>query len=168
MSQYSLRVNHKLCFGCFTCEVACKQEHDIPPGVNWIKVVTVGPRHVDGKLSLDFIPMTCRHCLKAPCIDACPVEGTIVKLPNGAVVINSSLCIGCMSCADACPFQAIVADQAKNIAAKCDLCLHRIDRGLKPSCVKHCPSGCLQFGDQTETMSERRIQVAQEIAFNSN
>src|SRR5574340_218526 len=115
MPQYTLQVDHKLCFGCFTCEVACKQEHNIPPGINWIKVITIGPGNVGGKLSLDFIPVTCRHCLQAPCIAACPVEGAIVKLPNGAVIIKAASCIGCMACGDACPFHAIVADPVTKV-----------------------------------------------------
>ncbi len=164
MSQYSLLVNRELCFGCYTCEVACKQEHDIPPGVNWIKVITVGPRNVDGKLALDFIPMTCRHCLKPPCIEVCPVNGAIAKLANGAVVIDYSSCIGCMSCADACPFHAIVADPANHAAAKCNLCLHLIEKGLKPMCVKHCPSGCLQFGEISTIITERKAREAVTIA----
>ncbi len=164
MSQYSLLVNRELCFNCHTCEVACKQEHDVPLGVNWIRVITVGPREVNGKLALDFIPMTCRHCLKAPCIEVCPVEGALVKLLNGAVIVESSLCIGCMACADACPFHVIVADPVKQVAAKCNLCLHLIEKGLKPSCVKHCPSGCLQFGETNEIIAQRRFQKGQKIA----
>lgn len=164
MSQYALLVNHALCFGCYTCEVACKQEHDIPLGEKLIEVITVGPRTVDGRLALDFIPQTCRHCLKPPCIEVCPVNGALAKLPNGAVVIDDALCIGCMSCADACPFHAITADSRKKVAAKCDLCVHLIEQGLKPSCVKHCPSGCLQFGDINEIMTRRRTREAVTIA----
>ena len=39
-------------------------------------------------------------------------------------------------------------------AQKCTLCVHRIDKGLKPACVETCPTKALTFGDRNDPQSE--------------
>ena len=46
MRRKSLLVDMSLCYGCLTCEVAYKQEHDVPVGPRWIRVVKVGRQRV--------------------------------------------------------------------------------------------------------------------------
>ena len=79
MNQKNIFVDSEYCNGCRACEVACKQENDIPVGIKWINVVKVGPKMVGDRLRMDFIPMRCRHCMKAHCINACP-EKAIIKI----------------------------------------------------------------------------------------
>lgn len=55
-------VNLERCIGCFACEVACKQEHNLPEGEKWIHVETIGPYEVNGELAMDFIPLTMDGC----------------------------------------------------------------------------------------------------------
>ena len=73
-----------LCVGCYACEVACKQENNVPVGTRWIQIVTIGPKKVYGKSNMDFLPMMtegctmCEHRLKEEleprCVDNCPIE----------------------------------------------------------------------------------------------
>ena len=166
MPQYTLLIDYKLCFDCKACEVACKQENDLPVGPKWIHVVTVGPKKVGDKLVVDFIPMTCVHCAKAPCIDACPTDA-ITNRQDGIVIIDPALCNGCMACIPACPFAAPQFNPEKNVVEKCNLCLNRVEKGLKPSCVQACPSGAIYFGEVNEViqlMREQRAQVLTGIA----
>jgi len=151
MSQKNLLIDLEYCHGCRACEVACKQEFNIPVGIKWINVVKVGPRMVRGKLKMDFVPMRCLHCAKAPCIDACP-EKAITKRSDGIVLINPQLCNGCMACFEACPFGVIQLNPSKRVAEMCNLCVHRIDAGLEPACVHHCPAKCMYFGDINDLM----------------
>jgi len=75
----------KLCMGCFVCEVACKQEHNLPKGKKGIKVVTLGPYEIKGKLSMDFVPLATEECdlcadrmadSERPfCAQICPAQG---------------------------------------------------------------------------------------------
>ena len=165
MPQKNLFVDLEYCIGCRACEVACKQENNIPVGIKWINVVKVGPRMVDDKLRMDFIPMRCRHCAKAPCIDACP-EKAITKRSDGIVLINPEPCTGCMACAEACPFSAIQLNPQKQVAEMCTLCVHRLDAGLEPVCVRICPSKCMYFGDINELVGIVQAKEAKHVGEN--
>ena len=81
---YGILVDLDLCVGCYACEVACKQENGVPIGTRWIQVVTIGPKKVDGKLRMDFLPMLTEGCtffehrlkenLEPRCVDNCPTQ----------------------------------------------------------------------------------------------
>jgi len=145
------------CIGCYACEVACKQEKDLPVGPRLIRVYTVGPRQVGEKLCMDNVPVTCKQCGKPSCMYACP-QGAISKRSDGVVVINNGLCIGCKACIQACPIGGMQFNHVKKVAVKCDLCIDRVEQGLKPSCVHHCPAEAISFGDVnklTEKVKER-------------
>ncbi len=144
------------CFGCFACEVACKQEHNLPQGPKLMKIIQAGPNEIGGKLVMDFIPMHCRHCENPPCIESCPVDA-ISKRSDGVVLFNEELCIGCEQCVEACPFGAPQFCPEKKIVQACNLCYHRIDQGLLPACVQNCPTEALIFGDPN-VLSEKLRQ----------
>ena len=147
--EYALIVDTKDCVGCNACEVACKQEHDLPIGPRWIRVYPDSPREMEGKLQLRYIVTHCMHCSHPACKDVCPV-GAIVKREDGIVLIDEELCNGCKDCIEACPLGVMQFDEERGVAQKCDLCVGRLDAGLAPACVAACPSHCICFGDITE------------------
>jgi Fe-S-cluster-containing dehydrogenase component len=65
---------------------------------------------------------------------------------DGIVYVDPLLCIGCKTCIAACPWGSVQWNPEKRQAVKCDFCMDRIDRGLKPACVTVCTSHCLEFG----------------------
>lgn len=138
-----LLVDIDRCIRCHSCEVACKQEHDLPIGPRWTRVVTVGPRRVGGELCMDFAFTSCVHCNEPLCAYVCPTEA-ISRREDGLVLISEEKCTGCGLCVSACPFGAIYINPDKQVAWKCDLCLKRVEDGLEPSCVQHCVGGALQ------------------------
>jgi len=145
MKAYALSIEHELCWGCKTCEVACKQENRCADGVKIINVCEDGPKIVDGKLDFVFHVNICRHCDDPACAEACPVEA-ISKREDGIVILDDEQCTGCQACIDACPYEAIAFDPEKNVACKCNLCHHRIDRGLLPACADNvCLAHCISF-----------------------
>ena len=78
------------------------------------------------------------HCVDAPCISACPV-GCLSKDPEtGFTVYDNTNCIGCKSCAMACPFGAPRYRKSDGKMVKCDGCNIRVKNGLEPACVKSC------------------------------
>lgn len=162
----SLLFDANKCIGCYACEVACKQEHNLPVGPRLIRVEQVGPRKIRGKLSLEFVPSTCRHCENPPCSDVCPVEA--VKRQDGAVLIDNEVCIGCKSCVEACPFGAIQLNPEGSIMLKCDMCINRINEGLEPACSHHCPTGAICFIDVNEFSEIKRRKKADNMAENKN
>ena len=161
MNRRAILVDIDLCYGCFACEVACKQEHNLPVGLHWIRVHKIGPKKVDGKLQMDFYPMHCMHCSKPPCIDACH-ESAITQRADGIVLISEEQCIGCLKCTEVCPFGAIECYPDSGLAGKCNLCVGRIEQGKLPACVYHCPTGALQFGEPNELVTRKQKTVAWE------
>jgi len=163
----TLMADISLCVGCYACEVACKQEHDLPEGPKWIKAVQIGPKEIGGKLVMDFVPMHCRHCENPPCIQACPVSA-ICKRNDGIVLFNEELCIGCNDCIEACPFGAPQYNPEKEVVQACNLCYERIDQGLLPACVQNCPTQALIFGDPyilTDRLREKQASTFLERRF---
>ncbi|MBN1316167.1 MAG: hypothetical protein JXA42_11880 [Anaerolineales bacterium] len=88
------------CIGCYACELACKQEHNLPEGVRNVQLETIGPYELDGKLVMDFIPQAgdgCDLCATrvaaggtAFCAEVCPTQALglfpaqkILKLLHG-------------------------------------------------------------------------------------
>ena len=145
MNQYKLVINEEACWGCRTCEVACKQELGLPVGIQLIKVVEDGPRVVDGKPEFLFRVQVCQHCEDAPCVQACPEEA-IKRRADGIVVLEQDKCVGCKLCVEECPYDAIAFDEDRGVAQKCNLCVERVDRGLLPACADNvCLAHCINF-----------------------
>jgi len=145
MKKFELSVDNRLCWGCKTCEVACKQENKAPEGVKLIYVNEDGPHQDDDKLNFGFVVNVCRHCDDPPCADACP-EKAIARRSDGIVVLDAKLCSGCRACLDACSYDAIAFNEDSGIAQKCNLCHHRVDRGLVPACADNvCLAHCIHF-----------------------
>ena len=146
MIKFNLTIDNRLCWGCRTCEVACKQENRAADGVKLIFVQENGPGLVDGNLDFSFHVNLCRHCDDPPCAEACP-EDAITQREDGIVVMDYELCTGCQACIDACPYNAIAFDESKAVAQKCNLCYQRVDQGLIPACADNiCPAHCIYFG----------------------
>ena len=152
MKKLAMIIDNEVCWGCHTCELACKQENNPPEGSRWMQVRTKGVQKVNGKLSLTYYPSRCRHCSKPPCKEACPVKA-ISQRPDGIVLVDSVLCIGCKACLEACPFGVMQFNPDRGVAEKCHLCYHRIDRGGRPACVDKCIGRCIYFGSVGEILA---------------
>lgn len=145
MTQYALSIDHELCWGCRTCEVACKQEMNAADGVSLIRVMEEGPWEEDGKLRFLFRVNLCRHCEVPPCAESCP-EQAISRRSDGIVVMDYDRCTGCGTCIEACPYEAIAYDGSRGVAQKCNLCVHRVEKGLLPACADNvCLAHCIHF-----------------------
>lgn len=151
------------CIGCHACTVACKSEHDVPLGVNrtWLKYVETGTFPSTGR---SFTVLRCNHCDDAPCITICPTRA-LFRAGNGVVDFDDSRCIGCKSCMNACPYDALYINPATNTAHKCNYCNHRVEVGLEPACVVVCPTHAIVSGDLDDPASEiSRIVARDEVA----
>jgi Fe-S-cluster-containing dehydrogenase component/formate-dependent nitrite reductase membrane component NrfD len=138
-------IDQTSCIGCHACTTACKQENDVPLGVNrtWVKYVETG---TFPQTRRQIAVLRCNHCAEPPCVEVCPTTA-MFRRPDGIVDFDTARCIGCKACLQACPYDAIYIDPEEHVAEKCNFCAHRVDRGLLPSCVVVCPTESLVFGD---------------------
>ena len=150
--KYGFVIDNRKCIGCHACTTACKSEHQVPVGVNrtWVKQVEKGEFPNTRRL---FSVMRCNHCTDAPCVEICPTEALHYR-PDGIVDFDKDRCIGCKSCMQACPYDALYIDPETHTAAKCNYCAHRIDVGLEPACVNVCPEHAIISGDMEDPTTE--------------
>ena len=90
LSEKLLLIDIDSCVRCHACEIACRQEHNlsVETGSCWCRIMTVGPRRLEGKLRMDFVPLTCFHCDEPGCAAACP-SNAISKSKDGLVLIDT-------------------------------------------------------------------------------
>lgn len=151
--KYGFVIDHRKCIGCHACTVACKSENEVPLGTfrTWVKYIEKG-EYPDTRRF--FSVMRCNHCEDAPCITICPVTA-LFRRDNGIVDFNGDRCIGCKSCMQACPYDALYINPNTNTAEKCNFCAHRVEAQLEPACVIVCPVQAIVSGDLDD--SESRI-----------
>ena len=126
-------LNLDLCIGCSACRIACSRTHQMDLNL---------PQAIAEEIAV--FPAHCRHCERPVCAEACPKDA-IVRGDDGIVRRFPFRCIGCKSCAIACPFGAIDTSLLRNTIAKCDLCYQRLEDDKLPACVSTCVSGALTF-----------------------
>ncbi len=138
------------CVRCDDCVRACGSTH------------RGNPRFIRHGKVFDhwMVANACMHCVDPVCMVGCPTGAIHRSIRGGMVVINDATCIGCQTCANACPYDNIrmveVRDKKGHAhfdpdtqmpilkATKCDLC-----SGLPggPACVRACPHEALQRVD---------------------
>jgi Fe-S-cluster-containing dehydrogenase component/formate-dependent nitrite reductase membrane component NrfD len=157
--RYGFLIDQHRCIGCHACTVACKEEHNIALGVNrtWVKYIEKG-HYPDTRRH--FAVLRCNHCDDAPCIEICPTVA-LFRRHDGIVDFDHERCIGCKSCMQACPYDALYIDPERNTAAKCNFDASRVDMGYKPACEVVCPTQAILSGDLDDPNSllSKRIAV---------
>jgi Fe-S-cluster-containing dehydrogenase component/DMSO reductase anchor subunit len=146
--RWGMVVDLNRCVGCQTCTIACKHANDTQPEVQWRSVVDVEFGTFPNVERL-FLVVGCQHCANPPCVPVCPT-GATKQRADGLVTMDYETCIGCASCAVACPYQArtIAHDhnsyfdeetqqeaytrhrEREGVAQKCTFCIDRIDDGM--------------------------------------
>src|SRR6516165_6988515 len=152
------------CIECNAFVTACKNEHEVPWGINRRRVVTIN----DSKPAERSVSMACMHCTDAPCQAVCPVN-CFYTTADGVVLHSKDLCIGCGYCFYACPFGAPQYPQVGNFGSrgkmdKCTYCAggpeadgslaefekygtNRLAEGKLPLCAEMCSTKSLLAGD---------------------
>jgi anaerobic carbon-monoxide dehydrogenase iron sulfur subunit len=143
------------CTGCKTCELYCAAERGSECRT-LLKAVQESPVpmsrvRVEGNGDVSF-PLQCRHCLQAPCLDACLTGAMTREKQSGLVILREDLCIGCWTCTAFCPYGVITPSPERKIAVKCDRCLYM----EKPVCVDVCPTKALELVEIEEIETQLR------------
>jgi len=142
------------CTRCDDCVKACASVHDGNP-----RFVRQGAQHD----RLQFV-QACMHCSDPICMIGCPTGAISRNIDSGTVSIHESICVGCGTCAAACPYDNIRmaevfdrqgrpycdAETGKPIskATKCDMCQ---TSPSGPACAAACPHDALVRIDLTES-----------------
>lgn len=163
MTQNAFFFDQSRCYNCHACVVACRDWNDIEPGpVKWLRMLQ-WEKGTFPTMRMHVAFVTCYHCEKPVCIDACAHNALFKEEKYGAVLLNDDLCEGDRNCWKACPYGALQYedDAAGTPASKCDMCYDRLEQGEKPVCVMSCPGRALDFGTIEEM--ERRYGTVRQL-----
>lgn len=142
------------CISCHACESACSEKNDLEPHQAFRSV-----GYVEGGSYPEYtrlnISMACNHCDDPVCLKGCPTRAYTKFAEYGAVLQDPDICFGCGYCTWVCPYNAPQLDHSKGHVSKCNMCVDRLEVGLKPACVSACLAGALDFGIM-ETTPENR------------
>jgi len=135
------------CLACRSCEIACAVAHSNSKELLKALGETPLPKY---RVSLEdvegfSVPLQCRHCEAAPCVQVCPTKAITRNTLEEPVLIARELCVGCSSCVIVCPWGIPGLTKDGKAIIKCDLCIERLKEGEEPACVGACPTGALQF-----------------------
>lgn len=183
--QYGMVIDTQRCYGCNSCAVACKISNNLPKNVWWNTVLTEGgaTRDTAGgewpNNTMRFFPKACQHCRKPTCVASCPT-GASQKQDNGIVTIDHSVCIGCGTCIEVCPYdvrtlmedpptyyqdvalgQWDAPEHTAGKTEKCTFCANLLDRGEEPACVRACSVHARLFGDLDDPDSDVSKKLAE-------
>jgi len=164
MARMKFLCDAERCIECNACVTACKNENEVPWGVNRRRVVTIN----DGSPGERSMSVACMHCSDAPCAAVCPVD-CFYFTDDGVVLHDKDICIGCGYCFYACPFGApqFPANAAFGSRGKMDKCTfcgggpepdnsaeefrkygrNRLAEGKLPLCAEMCSTKALIAGD---------------------
>ncbi len=149
------------CIGCHACEAACSEKNDNPAHLAFRSV-----GYVEGGSFPDYkrmnISMACNHCDDPVCLKGCPTRAYTKHVEYGAVLQDPETCFGCGYCTWVCPYNAPQLDPVKGQVSKCNMCVDRLEVGLKPACVSACVGNALDFG-VIENIPNKREQARVEI-----
>jgi len=126
-------IDTERCIGCQLCMFACTRRFgDAGLDKSAIRVRSVGG------IERGFTVIVCRACEDPPCARVCPT-GALIPRKGGGVIFNSSKCIGCQLCVDACIIGAIFWDDDTNKPIVCTQCGY---------CVDFCKYGVLEMEER--------------------
>lgn len=149
------------CIACHACEAACSEKNNLPPHLAFRSVGYVEGGTYPSHTRLN-ISMACNHCDDPVCLKGCPTRAYTKHTEYGAVLQDPDICFGCGYCTWVCPYNAPQLDPEEGHVQKCNMCVDRLEVGLKPACVSACLGNALNFG-VIENAPERRDQTRTEI-----
>jgi Fe-S-cluster-containing hydrogenase component 2 len=90
-------------------------------------------------------------------VKVCPQDA--ISIRNGVAVVDESLCIGCMACANACPRGLIVAvEPGHNVVIAC----HSLAKGAVTT--RGCTVGCVGCGLCSKICPKEAITITNNLA----
>lgn len=172
------------CTACRGCQVGCKEwkdfpavptkqrgTHQNPPDLTHYNFKLVRfAEHMDdkGKVTWNFFPDQCRHCLEAPCKSGASLPDSIViDKETGAVIYTEKTAKeNFETIKSSCPYDIPRLNPKTKRIVKCDMCIDRVKKNMLPMCVKSCAMGAMHFGDRDDILAraaKRLVAVQKEF-----
>ncbi len=159
--QHGFYFNADNCIACHACEAACSEKNDNPAHIAFRSVGFVEGGTYPAYQRLN-ISMACNHCDDPVCLKGCPTRAYTKFAEYGAVLQDPDICFGCGYCTWVCPYNAPQLDPEKGQVTKCNMCVDRLEVGLKPACTSACLGNALDFG-VIEDIPQNRTQAKVDI-----
>src|SRR5574341_1112283 len=134
MARMKFLCDAERCIECNGCVTACKNENEVPWGVNRRRVVTINDGVVGAEKS---ISVACMHCSDAPCMAVCPVD-CFYRTDEG-VVLHDKM--------DKCTFCAGGPEKDLSKEEFTKYGSNRLAQGKLPACAEMCSTKALLGGD---------------------
>ncbi len=170
------------CVGCRSCEAACNKEQGLPEPekpfndysvfdeihhgqkrrTDETRYTVVNQYEVEGQPHPLYRKIQCNHCQEPACLTSCFVNA-YTKTPEGAVIYDSTVCVGCRTCMIACPFYIPTFKYSSPFDPKIMKCIFcydtRLKHGKPPACVEACPQEALTFGKRADLIKVGRQRI---------
>ena len=179
----SFFIDTSRCTACRGCQIACKEWNELPPNrtkqrgshqnpqdlnPNNYKLVRFSEYRDGETVRWLFFPDQCRHCQDPPCISVggALVDGAMFHDPKtGAVVYTEKTSKiskkDFEEIRESCPYNIPRRNTKTGRISKCTMCYDRITNGLLPACVKACPTGAMNFGEQQDMQDLAKARLAE-------
>ncbi len=173
--RYGMLTDTTMCIGCRMCEMACAKANDLPAPPTGQEVFATRRRPAAGAFTVVnryenpsggapiYRKVQCMHCDEPACASACLV-GALKKTPEGPVIYNEDICIGCRYCMVACPFSNLAYDYDSAFTPavrKCIMCRDRLLHGEGPACATACPTKATIHGKRSELLAIAHERIRQ-------
>jgi formate dehydrogenase iron-sulfur subunit len=167
------------CIGCRRCEAGCNKVNELPPPpepfddlsvlnkprrTHWYTYTVVNRYdNIPGAPGPVYKKWQCNHCLEPACASSCFVNA-YTKTPQGGVIWDGAVCVGCRYCMIACPFDIPTFEYNEPLTPrimKCTLCQPLITTGklTVPGCVGACPVEALVYGKRSDLLMIARQRM---------
>jgi Fe-S-cluster-containing dehydrogenase component len=168
MKTWHIVVDVDKCVGCYTCQLACKDEHvgnswfpytdeQQKQGQHWINLEKA-ERGSYPRVDVSYRAKLCNHCDNAPCAANAP--DAVTKREDGLVMLDPGRAKGNRALVSACPYGNISWNEQIGTAQKCTFCAHLIDEGWQePRCVQSCPLRALRVVRLTDDEFAKLVEA---------